>query len=178
MKTTRTEGERLTRRELLESSLSGVAVAAVVIAMPRLASAGRTSAGTSSTEAASDLHREPAEPLGLKAGLRLGRWTVLDVRFAGQSIALMVRGPEGEPYQLDVLARDPSRPGVADSRRYSVFLVNGGNGSTRSEEQRARGALAVGHYLRWAEDHVESGPALVTMSERMRTDPDGSYRFA
>ena len=158
------DAERLTRRELLEASLVGVAVTAAAVSTPGI------------VHASEDRPQSSTDPLGLVPGLALGSWTVVDVRLHALSIALIVRGPEGEPYQLDVLARDPDRPGVTDSRRYSVFLVNEGNGTTHSDEQRARGALAVGHYLRWAEDHLPPGPDLCTMTDRMQCDPDGMYR--
>jgi hypothetical protein len=173
MKTMRNEGDRLTRRALLESSLATVAVTTAVIAAPALAHAG-----AAESEAESDPVVTPIDSFGFEPGLRLGRWTVVDVLRRASSIALMIVGPEGEPYQLDVLARDPRRPGVADTLRYSVFLVNGGDGSTQSNETQARGALAVGHYLRWAESHYAEMPELMTMTERLRTDPDGNYRLA
>lgn len=147
-----------TRRQLLESCLAAAAVAGVA-GVPRSGFAG-----------------EPVECLGLRPGLRLGAWTVLGVQAKADAIALVVEGPEGEPYQLDVLARDPACPGVAQSREYDVYLVNGGDGSTRSDEERARGALAVGHYLRWAERSSAWGaPRLGTMSERMHERPRGGY---
>jgi hypothetical protein len=173
MKTMRNQGDRLTRRALLESSLATVAVTTAAIAAP-----GLVHAGAAVSEADSDPVVAPIEGFGLEPGLRLGRWKVVDVLPRACSIALLVVGPEGEPYQLDVLARDPRRPGVADTLRYSVFLVNGGDGSTQSNETQARGALAVGHYLRWAESHYAELPKLVTMTERLRTDPDGNYRLA
>jgi hypothetical protein len=177
MKTPSHRGDRLTRRALLESSLATVAVTTAVVAAPRLAHAGRHRLDAAEGESASEPTLALVAGLGLQPGLGLGAWTVLDVQPRARSIALMVAGPEAEPYQLDVLARDPSRPGVTDTRFYSVFLVNGGNGDTTSDEQRARGALAVGHYLRWAEARHAALPRLVTMSERLR-DPDGNYRLA
>jgi hypothetical protein len=165
MTTMREDGDRLTRRELIEASLAGAVTTAVVVTSGIAHAAPKTDASVI-----------PGEPLGLRPGLRLGSWTVLDVRFDGLAIALIVRGPEGEPYQLDVLARDPQRAGVADTERYSIFLVNEGDGATQSDEQRARGALAVGHYLCWAEEHLPPGPDLVTMDERMQSDPDGIHR--
>jgi hypothetical protein len=161
----REEGDRLTRRALIEASLAGAVTTAVI-----------ATSGIGHAAPPTDAAASTGEPLGLRPGLRLGSWTVLDVRLDGLAIALVVRGPEGEPYQLDVLARDPERPGVAESERYSIFLVNEGDGATQSDEQRARGALAVGHYLRWAEEQLPQGPDLVTMNERMQSDPDGIYR--
>lgn len=170
--------DRPTRRALLKSGLAAVAATAAVAAAPRLAYGRRRPSEARAIAYAPDVLGSPIEFLGLKPGLALGAWTVLDVRSRAQSVALIVRGPDGEEYQLDVLARDPQRSGVSQSRHYSVFLVNGGDGSTRSDEQRARGALAVGHYLRWAEQRFAAPPQLVTLSQRLRENPRGSFRIA
>jgi hypothetical protein len=117
--------------------------------------------------------------LGLTPGLALGAWTILDVRAHAQAIALVVRAPEGDAYQVDVLAREPDRDGIAQSEQYSVFLVNEGDGATASHESHGRGALAIGHYLRWAEANLdETPPRLATLSERLRTAPDGEFKIA
>lgn len=166
---------RSTRRALLRSGLAVAAATAAVAVAPRLAHARPLSGGVAYDP---DVLGEPIEFLGLRPGVALGAWTVVEVRSRAQSIALIVRGPDGVDYQLDVLARDPRRPGVAESRRHSVFLVNEGDGSTPSDEEQARGALAVGHYLRWAERHFPAGPRLVTLSERSSQDPRAPRRIA
>ena len=171
-----------TRREFLESGLAAAALSATVAAAPRLGHAAAPSDVSDTGESvpcAPGVLGEPTVFLGLEPGRQLGDWTILDVRAKHQAVALLVQGPEGEPYQLDVLARETGRDGIAESQHYSVFLVNDGDGSTRSDEQQARGALMVAHYLRWAELHLTSAaPRLATLSQRLNGDPDGSFRIA
>ena len=72
--------------------------------------------------------------------LDVGKWSIEQVhpvRFG--AIAVVMRTPEGDAFQVDVLRRDRSVAGVAETEQLSVFVANRGDGSkvTRSGRRAA-----------------------------------------
>ena len=111
----------------------------------------------------------------IPAGLDLGKWTVEKVQapMLG-AIPVVMRSPAGDAFQVDVLRRDDAINGVADTKYFSLFVVNGGNGSTSTDEMQARGAKVLAHHLR----HTElSGvrPELMSFAQRSRRHPFGNF---
>lgn len=108
--------------------------------------------------------------------LALGGWSIQKVqapKFGG--IPVVMRTPSGESFQIDVLARDPSTPGIAETRYFSLFVANSGNGSKATDEWQARGAKVLAHHLSRTELSGAPLPALLTMTERSNRHPFGTF---
>jgi hypothetical protein len=108
--------------------------------------------------------------------LELGSWSIQKVQapMLG-AIPVVMRTPAGESFQIDVLARDSSCPGVADTKHFSLFVANSGNGSKSTDEWQARGAKVLAHHLSRTERSGAPLPALLTMSERSSRHPFGTF---
>jgi len=108
--------------------------------------------------------------------LDVGKWSiekVHPVRFG--AIAVVMRTPEGDAFQVDVLRRDRSVAGVAETEQLSVFVANRGDGSKVTEEWQARGAKVLAHHLRRTERSGSPLPQLMTFSQRAEQHPFGNY---
>src|SRR5688572_19208544 len=84
--------------------------------------------------------------------LDVGKWSIEQVhapRFG--AIPVVMRTPNGDVFQVDVLRRESGVAGVADTANFSVFIANRGDGSTATEEWQARGAKVLAHHIRRAE---------------------------
>src|SRR5436305_4661584 len=70
-----------------------------------------------------------ANRLGLQPGTQLagGRWTVVEIHPSSGGFAVVMESA-GEQFQVDVLARSTTTPGVANTRELSLYLVNQGAG--------------------------------------------------
>ena len=100
---------------------------------------------------------------------------ILPVRFG--AIAVVMETPKGYRFQLDVLRDDGAQKGhVAGAPGLAVFVSNGGDGETRTDEEQGLSAIALGHVL---ERRLREGarvPAMLTLAERERHFPDAVYR--
>lgn len=108
--------------------------------------------------------------------LDVGKWTIEQVhpvRFG--AIAVVMRTPTGDAFQVDVLRRDPSVAGVAETNHFSVFVANRGDGSKATEEWQARGAKVLAHHIRRTERSGSPLPQLLTFSQRAEQHPFGNY---
>lgn len=111
--------------------------------------------------------------------LELGSWSIQKVQapMLG-AIPVVMRSPAGESFQVDVLARDSSAmgcPGIADTKHFSLFVANNGNGSTSTDELQARGAKILAHHLSRTERSGTPLPSLLTLAERSNRHPDGTF---
>ena len=108
--------------------------------------------------------------------LELGGWTIQKVQapMLG-AIPVVMRTPAGESFQIDVLARDPSIAGIAESKYFSLFVANSGNGSKSTDEMQARGAKVLAHHLSRTERSGAPLPALLTLNERELRHPFGTF---
>ncbi|MFO7564889.1 MAG: hypothetical protein R6X02_19750 [Enhygromyxa sp.] len=112
----------------------------------------------------------------IPAALDVGKWSIEKVhapRFG--AIAVAMRTPEGQLFQVDVLRRDRSVAGVAETEHFSVFVANSGDGSKATEEWQARGAKVLAHHLRRTERSGTPLPSLLTFSERANKHPFGNF---
>jgi hypothetical protein len=85
------------------------------------------------------------------------------------AIAVALSTPSGVEYTVDVLRVDPneSHVGIGAAGRVGVFLRNGGNGQTATDEEQGLGAMALAHELLRREQAGEQPPsALLTRGER------------
>ena len=113
----------------------------------------------------------------VRPGTRVGPCTIVAVHplsYGGVPIVLETSG--GRRYQVDVLARDPAGPdGVASTTRLSLFVSNGGDGRTDTDEEQGLGAMALAELLGLADRSGVALPALLTMQERSRSHAGGAF---
>lgn len=108
--------------------------------------------------------------------LDVGKWSIEKVHTPRLgAIAVVMRTPEGQPFQVDVLSRDPRVAAVADTEHFSLFVANSGNGSKSTNEWEARGAKVLAHHLRRTERSGSPLPQLMTFSERASRHPFGNF---
>ena len=93
-------------------------------------------------------------------------------------VPVVLRTPQGERFQVDILRKDPGGPaGVADTARLSLFVVNRGDGATRTNEAHAHAARALAGWLaaRETDASVASLGELLSHPERQRAHPAGMF---
>jgi hypothetical protein len=108
--------------------------------------------------------------------LDVGKWSIEKVhapKFG--AIAVVMRTPTGQPFQVDVLRREDSVAGVAKTNHFSVFIANSGDGSQSTDEWQARGAKVLAHHIRRTERGGSPLPSLLTFSERANRHPFGNF---
>lgn len=114
----------------------------------------------------------------LPEGLRFGRWrviSVLPVKLGAVPVVLESR--HGERFQVDVLRRDRSaraRRGLSETRGYSLFLCNRGQGDTPTQEDHGLAVLWLAAFLR-PREHAQPVIALLTQRERTQRFPRGKF---
>ena len=108
--------------------------------------------------------------------LDLGKWSIQKVRapMLG-AIPVVMRTPTGESFQIDILRRDESVNGIADTMHFSLFVANSGNGSKSTDEWQARGAKVLAHHLSRTERSGVPLPSLMTHRERELRHPFGTF---
>jgi hypothetical protein len=108
--------------------------------------------------------------------LELGNWSIQKVQAPTLgAIPVVMRTPAGESFQVDVLARDSHCPGIADTKHFSLFVANNGNGSKSTDELQARGAKILAHHLSRTERSGTPLPSLLTLVERSSRHPFGTF---
>lgn len=138
------------------------------------ASAAIVGCGRGATGSAGDL---PALLADLGPGTTIDRWTIVAVHpVMHGAIPIVLEAEDGERFQVDVMAKDPSMPGVGQSRHFSVFVANAGDGHRATDERHGLGAMALAAALREREQSVAPLPELWTMAERSARAPDGTFR--
>lgn len=112
----------------------------------------------------------------IPSDLDLGKWSIEQV-YAPRlgAIAVVMRTPEGQAFQVDVLRRDGDIPGVAETRNFSLYIANSGNGSTATDELQARGAKVLAHHIRNRELTGVPAPELLTFRQREDRFPLGQF---
>jgi hypothetical protein len=185
-----------TRRDALAAlgaSASALATAGVVLARAgrgaRKASAtlptppdGRASAGHidplehAKLEEAASL-AEVAELLGdVRVGTMLGRCRVVEVRpLLLGALPIVMETPTGERFQLDVLRAQSSSDGVGRAPGLAVFVTNGGNGRTRTDETQGLAAMALGAVIARRLHEGARVPELLSFEERAGRFPRGIF---
>ncbi|MFV8753200.1 hypothetical protein ACNOYE_21850 [Nannocystaceae bacterium ST9] len=108
--------------------------------------------------------------------LDVGKWSIERVHAPRLgAVAVVMRTPEGKPFQIDLLRRDDSVPGVASTRHFSLFVSNSGKGDTATDEYQARGAMVLAHQIRHRELSGAPAPALLSFAERSDRFPFGAF---
>ena len=114
----------------------------------------------------------------LPEGLRFGRWrvvSVLPVKLGAVPVILETR--HGVRFQVDILRRDRgqgARRGIAETRRYALYLANLGRGMKPTREEHGLGLIWLAALLRSCERR-HAPPALLTLRERLTRHPGGRF---
>ena len=113
----------------------------------------------------------------LLPGTTLDRWTIVAVHPVKLgAIPVVLATADGSRFQVDVMARDPhGPPGVAETEHLSLYVRNSGDGQTATDEEQGLGAMSLARALRAREAETSSAPGLLTLAERHRQHPDGSF---
>lgn len=138
--------------------------------------------------ATSDVFTVPAIPAeegarhalqeALPEGLRFGRWrivSVLPVKLGAVPVILETR--HGVQFQVDILRRDRgqgAKRGIAETRRYALYLANLGRGMKPTREEHGLGLIWLAALLRSCERR-HAPPALLTLRERLTRHPGGRF---
>lgn len=108
--------------------------------------------------------------------LDVGNWSIERVHAPRLgAIAVVMRTPDGKPFQVDVLRRDDAVAGVATTRHFSLFVSNSGKGDTSTDEYQARGAKVLAHQIRHRELSGAPAPKLMSFAERSNSFPFGAF---
>ena len=87
------------------------------------------------------------------------------------AVAVRMRAPDGTTYQIDIL-RKGAEAGLRDTRRYSLFLANRGDGRKATDESQGLALIALGEWLDASDPKL---PALLTFDERRLAHPGGLF---
>ncbi len=134
-------------------------------------------ASATTTSCASDRFAHDLQQM-LPEGQRFGRWrvvSVLPIKLGAVPVVLESR--RGERFQVDVLRRDRStraRRGLAETREYSLFLLNRGQGDTPTQEDHGLAVLWLAALLR-PRERTAGTVALLTQRERTQRFPRGKF---
>jgi hypothetical protein len=164
----RSDGERggdargLPRRTFVEVAALGASVA--------LIGCGEWGRGQGSADL-------PAVLSDLGPGTAIDTWTIVAVHpITHGAIPIVLEAEDGERFQVDVMAKDPSFPAVGESEHFSVFVANAGDGRQATDERHGLGAMALAAALREREIGGAPLPELWTMAERTARAEGGTFR--
>ena len=162
---------------LLARTKGGARAASAKLATPRhgLAPAS-TPVDPAALEASASLG-EVSELLGeIRPGSELAKCRVVEVRplWMG-AIPILLETPSGARFQLDVLRAKSSEDGVGRAPGLAVFVTNGGDGSTRTDERQGLAAMALGARIARRLREGARVPTLLTFEERAGRFPDGQF---
>lgn len=163
-------GKGMGRRSFLTVAVGGAALAAPLAGWVVQRATGP--GATASTESA-EVDRFFAD---LRPGTQINQWTVESVHPVHLGgVPVVLSSANGHRFQVDVLKRDSSISGVADTHEFSVFISNSGNGSTATREEDGLGAMALARELLRMEG-TRQAPELLTIRERHTRFPSGNFR--
>jgi hypothetical protein len=165
------------RREALKTAALGASGLVTALAATRVAGtsvhARATAHDAPDNTSTTNATEAGAKYLAELVGVQLGEYRVVAVgalERGGVPVQLAHRG--GAPFRVDVLRADPSDArGIGVASSVSVYLRNGGDGSTATDEVKGLGAMALAAELARPESAGRKPPAaLLTMGERVALD--------
>ena len=111
----------------------------------------------------------------LPEGSRLGnKWRVEQIHgVTFGAIPVVLSSIYSGRFQIDIMRRDDETRGVASTQKLELFVANGGNGHTATDEDHAEAALAMAEVLARSESAAPRG--LLTLRERHARHPDGFF---
>jgi hypothetical protein len=169
---------------LLTAASAGAAGSAQALSLPDHSVAPQSPSipAAASNTASPSMRLGEGAPHGLQEllpeGLCFGRWrviSVLPVKLGAVPVVLESR--RGERFQVDVLRRDRStraRRGLSETRGYSLFLFNRGQGDTPTQEDHGLAVLWLAAFLR-PREYTQPSIALLTQRERTQRFPRGKF---
>lgn len=85
----------------------------------------------------------------LAGGTSVGRGSVEAVLpITAGAVPVVMRTPDGQRFQVDVLRRDPAGPAaVAETERLALYIANKGDGRTPTSEAQAHAARSLATWL-------------------------------
>jgi hypothetical protein len=86
-------------------------------------------------------------------------------------LPVVLEDPRGKTFVVEVHRHDPRAPGIARAGSLDVFVRNGGNGATTTDESHGLGAMALAELLAERERAGRRIPRLASIVERWRHDP-------
>lgn len=113
----------------------------------------------------------------LAVGLKLGACTlerILPVE--RDALPFELKDPAGRLFIVEAHVHDPAHPGIARAGSLDVFLVNGGNGDTPTDETHGVAAMELARVLSLREQAGAEVPTLATIAERWSYDPPPGRR--
>jgi hypothetical protein len=160
------------RRQILKvAGVTGAAVAAVVAT--RVAQRPARAQSKEKAEKTSASPKAAPDFLADLTGKMLGAYAVRSVGPIDRGgVPVILANANGEAFRVDVLRAEPlSAAGIGVVSTVSVYLRNGGDGRTLTDEERGLGAMALAEELARRSRNGEKPPAaLLTMSERAALD--------
>jgi hypothetical protein len=170
------------RRELLKVVGVGAAGAAILTLPARKLVAERPAPVSPEVVPAAPPETKPVEPphfVNDLAGTQLGPYHVDSVGALERGgVPIVLCAPSGARFRVDVLRVDPAdgAAGIGFVGSVSVYLRNGGDGNTATDEEQGLGAMALAEELvRREREGRRPPPDLLTRGEREALD---AARFA
>lgn len=160
------------RRDVLKAvgaGASGIAVATAI-------SHGRSHTSSPASEATAEPSAAPAAiELPDLVGQKLGSYRVVSIRPVDRGgIPVVMSTRAGRTFRVDILRFDPadaSARGIGVASGVSVYLRNGGDGHTATDEEQGLGAMALAEELLRREQAGWRPPStLLTRGERESLD--------
>ena len=110
----------------------------------------------------------------LQAGARIDRWTIVRVEARESWLAMVLSGPDGKHFQVELLRGDPEGPPpVASTQSLAVFILDRPEGAPPDEQ--LMGAQALAAELTKREEAGAKAPFLLTMRERRERFPNQRF---
>ena len=105
----------------------------------------------------------------LSEGTKVGRFTIVHLYDpVDGAIPVVLAGPDGHRFELDLLRLDPPGPlALASTGAVALYVPNAGDGHLATPLSEQQGAMALREALLARELAGATAPALVTMRERM-----------
>lgn len=116
----------------------------------------------------------------LQRGDYLSGFAVASAKWNSGSMLVQLQGSDGAAYQVSIFARDEGREGpspIARTARHELYLINGGNGCTRTNENVGLAVMALGNVLSEGENRADS-VATMTIREHWSTRAVSDSRSA
>ena len=167
---------KLDRRSFIAAAGLGAGVVAAGVAGSKLAKGG-SSGAPPAPELSSDVDALFGDLTKGSQGSTLDQWRVVAVYGVHLgAIPVVMVGPNGKPYQVDVLKRDPNGPdGVGNTPSLSLFVSNRGDGKRATDESEGLGAIRLADALTARQRAGAKAPTLMTLRERHSAYPNAGF---
>jgi hypothetical protein len=169
---------RVDRRGFL--TVAGVGAGVVATGAVGAAMGGKRKAGHGSAQPGGPSAEVTALFGDLLDQRQIDEWRIVRVHAVHYgAIPVVLAGPDGKRFQVDVMRRDPEGPeGIANTDSLSLFVANRGNGKRKTDEGQGLGAIALANALAARQRAGASAPQLLTLRQRNDSYPDAGFSVA